>query len=417
MFVDRVRIRVTGGAGGHGCCSFRREKFVPRGGPDGGDGGHGGDVYFVATPEVTSLINLRYRAHWKGESGNHGQGSNRHGKTGAETAIPVPVGTLVRTLGDDEVSCDLAEPGRRFCAARGGRGGKGNARFATSTRRVPRFAERGEPGEEAEFHLELKLLAEVGLVGQPNAGKSTFLARATAALPKIAAYPFTTVTPNLGVVQLDGFRTMTMADIPGIIEGAAEGKGLGHDFLRHIERTRLLLFIIDAGDEDPESTLRMLEAELEQYSPAFAGRPRLVAVNKIDLPENRARAMEFAEAHGGAHPVSAATGEGVAAVLERAWSVVDRLRREEESASENDEVAEYTYESPFTATREGGGFRVDGRPVLRAVAMTNFENSEAVAHLQYKLQRMGLFKALKRLGARPGESIYIGDTELEYRPE
>jgi GTP-binding protein len=374
-------------------------------------------VFFVATPDVSSLIKLRYHAHWKGEAGNHGQGSNRHGKTGAETTIPVPVGTLVRKLGDDEVCCDLAEPGRRFCAARGGRGGKGNARFATSTRRIPRFAERGEPGEEAEYSLELKLLADVGLVGQPNAGKSTFLARVTAALPKIADYPFTTVTPNLGVVQLDGFRTMTMADIPGIIEGAAEGKGLGHDFLRHIERTRLLLFIIDAGDEDPESALRMLEAELEQYSPVFASRPRLVAVNKIDIPENRARATEFAQTHGAAYPVSAATGEGVGTVLERAWSIVDRLRREEEITSEKDEAAEYTYESPFTVAREGGGFRVDGRPVLRAVAMTDFENSEAVSHLQNKLQRMGLFKALKRLGARPGESIYIGDTELEYRPE
>ena len=417
MFVDRVRIRVTGGAGCNGCCSFRREKYVPRGGPDGGDGGHGGDVFFVASPDVTSLIKLRYHAHWKGESGNHGQGSNRHGKTGTETVIPVPVGTLVRDLDTGEVRCDLAEPGERFCAARGGRGGKGNARFATSTRRIPRFAELGEPGEEAQYLLELKLIAEVGLVGLPNAGKSTFLARVTAATPKIADYPFTTLTPNLGVVELDGFRTMTMADIPGIIEGAAEGKGLGHDFLRHIERTRLLLFVIDAGDEDPESTLRMLETELEEHSPAFAGRPRLLALNKIDIPENRVRAETFAQTHGGAHPISAVTGEGVGTVLERVWSEVERLRRQEAAASEEGEEAEYTYESPFTVAREGGGFRVEGKPVLRAVAMTDFENDEAVSHLQNKLRRMGLFKTLKRLGARPGESIYIGDTELEYRPE
>ncbi|HQE83070.1 MAG TPA: GTPase ObgE, partial [Candidatus Hydrogenedentes bacterium] len=211
MFVDRVRIRVTGGAGGNGCCSFRREKYVPRGGPDGGDGGHGGDVFFVAVTEASSLIKLRYHAHWKGEAGTHGQGSNRHGKTGAETAIPVPVGTLVRDFDTGEIRCDLAAPGQRFRAAQGGRGGKGNARFTSSTRRVPRFAELGEPGEEANYVLELKLIAEVGLVGLPNAGKSTFLSRVTAATPKIADYPFTTITPNLGVAELDGFRSLTMA--------------------------------------------------------------------------------------------------------------------------------------------------------------------------------------------------------------
>ncbi len=417
MFVDRVRIRVTGGAGGNGCCSFRREKYVPRGGPDGGDGGHGGDVFFVATPEVTSLIKLRYHAHWKGTSGNHGRGSNQHGKTGAETVIPVPVGTLVRDQETGEERCDLAEPGERFCAAHGGRGGKGNARFATSTRRVPRFSELGEPGEDAQYILELKLIAEVGLVGLPNAGKSTLLSRVTAAKPKIADYPFTTITPNLGVVELDAFRTLTMADIPGIIEGAAEGKGLGHDFLRHIERTKVLLYVVDAGDEEPESTLRMLESELAAHSPVFADRPKIVALNKIDIPENRLRAGEFLRTHPDGYAISAVTGEGVPAVLERAWSVVERLRRQQTDDAEEPEEGEYTYASPYTIARESGGFRVEGKPVLRAVAMTDFENDEAVSYLQNKLRRMGLFKALKRLGAKAGEPIYIGDTELEYRPE
>lgn len=417
MFVDRVRIRVTGGAGGNGCCSFRREKYVPRGGPDGGDGGHGGDVYFVADPDVTSLMKLRYHAHWTGERGGHGRGANRHGKTGAETVIPVPVGTLVRDLESETVRCDLAEPGQRFCAAHGGRGGKGNARFTTSTRRAPRFAERGEPGEDAQYLLELKLIAEVGLVGLPNAGKSTLLARITAAQPKIADYPFTTITPNLGVAELEGFRALTIADIPGIIEGAAEGKGLGHDFLRHIERTKVLLYVIDAGDEEPGETLGMLERELEEHSPVFAGRPRIIALNKIDITENQPEAERLSQVWNDTFPISAVTGEGVPALLERVWAVAERLRREEQERPAESEIADYTYEAPYTIEREDEGFRIEGRSVLRAVSMTDFENEEAVVHLQHKLRRMGLFKALKRMGAKPGQSIYIGDTELEYRPE
>ncbi len=417
MFVDRVRIRVTGGAGGNGCCSFRREKYVPRGGPDGGDGGHGGDVYFVADPDVTSLMKLRYHAHWTGERGGHGRGANRHGKTGAETVIPVPVGTLVRDLESETVRCDLAEPGQRFCAAHGGRGGKGNARFTTSTRRAPRFAERGEPGEDAQYLLELKLIAEVGLVGLPNAGKSTLLARITAAQPKIADYPFTTITPNLGVAELEGFRALTIADIPGIIEGAAEGKGLGHDFLRHIERTKVLLYVIDAGDEEPGETLGMLERELEEHSPVFAGRPRIIALNKVDITENQPEAERLSQVWNDTFPISAVSGEGVPALLERVWAVAERLRREEQERPAESEIADYTYEAPYTIEREDEGFRIEGRSVLRAVSMTDFENEEAVVHLQHKLRRMGLFKALKRMGAKPGQSIYIGDTELEYRPE
>jgi len=344
MFVDRVRIRVTAGAGGNGSCSFRREKYVPRGGPDGGDGGQGGDVFFVADPDATTLVKLRYHAHWKAESGGHGRGSNRHGRKGADTLIPVPCGTLVRDLETGKIQCDLSEPGQRFCAAHGGRAGKGNARFATPTRRVPRFAERGEPGEEANYILELKLIAEVGLVGLPNAGKSTFLSRVTAAHPKIADYPFTTVTPHLGVAELDGFRTLTLADIPGIIEGAAQGKGLGHDFLRHIERTKVLLCIIDTGDEDPEATLKMLENELEEHSAVFSDRPKILALNKIDLPNNRNRATDFCRNKTNAFPISAVTGEGIGRLLEHLWTVVEQLGREkeEEETAEPEEV-EYVY--------------------------------------------------------------------------
>ncbi|MEA3365156.1 MAG: GTPase ObgE [Candidatus Hydrogenedentes bacterium] len=418
MFVDRVRIRVTGGAGGNGSCSFRREKYVPRGGPDGGDGGHGGDVFFVADPDATTLVKLRYHAHWKAESGGHGRGSNKHGKKGTDTLIPVPCGTLVRDLETQKIQCDLSEPGQRFCAVHGGRGGKGNARFATPTRRVPRFAEQGEPGEEADYILELKLIAEVGLVGLPNAGKSTFLSRVTAAHPKIADYPFTTVTPHLGVAELDGFRTLTLADIPGIIEGAAQGKGLGHDFLRHIERTKVLLCIIDTGDQDPEATLKMLENELEEHSAIFSERPKILALNKIDLPDNRNRAKDFCRNKTNAFPISAVTGEGIGRLLEHLWTVVEQLGREKEKEETTEpEEVEYTYEVPYTIERENDGFRVEGKPVLRAVSMTDFENDEAIAHLQHMLRRMGLFKALKRLGAQTGEPIYIGEVKLEYRPE
>lgn len=419
MFTDRVRIKVTAGAGGDGCCSFRREKYVPHGGPDGGDGGNGGSIYLVADSQLNSLNALRYHAIWKGNRGVHGKGSDRHGKTGEDTLIHVPPGTIVRDWETKEILCDLAEPGDRFLAAAGGLGGKGNARFVTSTNRTPRFAEKGEPGAEAEYEVELKLIADVGIVGLPNAGKSTLLSRITAAHPKIGDYAFTTISPNLGVVELSGYRTLTVADIPGIIEGAAEGRGLGHDFLRHIERTKILLFLIDAGDEDALDTLAVLENELAQYSAVFKDRPRLIAFNKADLPENRARYEAVAEALPDSNFISAVTGEGVAGLLEKLWEAFDRLRTAEAEAAEPEEApeVEYKYHAPYSVTPTDDGFRVEGKAVVRAVRMTDFENREAVHHLQLTLKKMGLFKALKRVGAREGESILIGDVELEYHSE
>ncbi len=417
MFIDRVRIAVTGGGGGNGCLSFRREKYVPLGGPNGGDGGHGGDVYIVATSRLTTLLDLRYHSTWRGKRGVHGKGSDRHGRNGEEMLVPVPCGTIVRDLETNDTLCDLTEEGQRYLAARGGRGGKGNARFATSTNRAPRFAEKGEPGQEAEYALELKLIAEVGIVGLPNAGKSTLLSAISAATPKIADYPFTTITPNLGIVQLDGYRTLSVADIPGIIEGAAEGKGLGHDFLRHIERTRVLLFLIDLGDEDPRATRDVLERELAEHSPVFAGRPRIYALNKADVTENRER---FEDLKGELAPVfllSGATGEGVPEILEALWQQVDRMRREDAGEPAAPPEREYTYEAPFDIQARPNGYRVEGDRVLRAVRMTDFENPEAVEHLQLVLQKLGVFRALKRIGAKPGQSITIGDVELEYQPD
>ena len=416
MLIDRARVKVTAGAGGDGCCSFRREKYVPHGGPDGGDGGKGGDVYFVADDRLQSLLDLRYHAHWKGKRGVHGMGKGMHGKQGEDTEIRVPPGTIVRDFESQETLIDLVEPGARYLAARGGQGGKGNARFANAENRVPRFCEKGEPGEEREYLLELKLIAEVGLVGLPNAGKSTFLAQVSAATPKIADYPFTTLSPNLGVAPLSDHRSLTIADIPGIIEGAAEGKGLGHEFLRHIERNKVLLFLIDAGDPDPLETLRVLQNELAEYSEELVGRPRVIAFNKADVTENRARFEELAsKLDEPAYLISGATGEGVGALLEVLWQMVDQLRHEEAGIGLGAQApAEYRYEAPYTIEHTGAGYRVEGAPVLRALRMTDFENEEAVRHLQSKLEKMGLFKALKRMGAEEGDPVFIDSYELEY---
>jgi GTP-binding protein len=376
-------------------------------------------VYFVADARYTSLLNIHSHSHWKGESAGHGEGSNCHGKNGAEVEVPLPVGTVIRVLPGREAVCDLTEPGQRFRAARGGQGGRGNARFATATRRVPRFAERAEPGEDAEYELELKIIAEVGLVGLPNAGKSTFLAATTAARPKIADYPFTTLSPNLGVAHLGGYRTLTIADIPGIIEGASQGKGLGHEFLRHIERTKVLLFIIDLGDEDPVSTRELLEAELVQHSPVFAQRPKLVVLNKADIPENRARFESLEEEFGRPFRISAVTREGLPELLEELWRTVERSRREEAglSPAESQQEQEYVYEPAYVIKKVSDGFRIDGKVIGRVVKMTDFGNEDAVRYLQQKLKRMGVFKALKRQGAKEGQAIWIGDVELEYRPD
>lgn len=416
MFIDRVRIKLTGGAGGRGCVSFRREKFVPRGGPDGGDGGDGGALYFEAASRISTLLDLKYHTTWKGARGVHGQGSGRHGKNAEDTIIPVPLGTLVVDYETNEVCADLTKEGDRFLAARGGRGGKGNARFATSTNRAPKFSELGEPGEEREYLLELKLIAEVGIVGLPNAGKSTFLARVTAAHPKIGDYPFTTLSPNLGIASLPDYRVLAIADIPGIIEGAAEGKGLGHDFLRHIERTQVLLFLIDLGAGDPREVYQTLNDELDRHSEAFARRRRVVALNKVDVTENRRKAEAAQQQFDHAHVVSAVTGEGIDELLEDLWRNVELAKRED---VEESYVAprEYTYQAPYDIKPVHDGYRLTGNAVVRAVNMTDFENEEAVRHLQRKLRQMGVFKALKRMGAQDGQTIHIDSVELVYQAD
>ncbi|HEU5298249.1 MAG TPA: GTPase ObgE, partial [bacterium] len=316
MFIDRAVIYVKAGDGGNGVVSFRREKFVPKGGPDGGDGGHGGDVILVADEGLSTLLDFQHRRHFRAQAGSHGQGAKKHGRRGGPLIVPVPVGTVVRDAETRELLGDLVQHGQRLVAARGGRGGRGNARFATPTHRVPRTAEPGGAGDERTVELELKLIADAGLVGFPNAGKSTLLSRVSAARPKIADYPFTTTEPYLGVVALPDGRSFVLADIPGLIEGAHHGAGLGHTFLRHISRTSVLIHLVDlaAPDRDPLADFEAVASELRLYDPALAARPMLVALNKIDQPDARLRLADTAaalERRGyRTFAISGATGEG-----------------------------------------------------------------------------------------------------------
>jgi GTP-binding protein len=333
MFVDEIDIFVKGGDGGAGCISFRREKFVPRGGPDGGDGGDGGSVYLEADPALTTLLDFRYQRHYHAERGQHGEGSNRHGAGGDDLVVRVPLGTVVTERDGGEKIGDLTVPGERVLVVAGVRGGRGNARFSSSTNRAPRRADQGRFGPERWLHLELKLLADVGVIGFPNAGKSTLVSRVSAAKPKIGDYPFTTLQPTLGIARVDGERTFVIADLPGLIPGASEGRGLGHQFLRHTERTRLLLQVLDldpASGREPLEDLAVIDAELAAYSPELAARPQLVVANKTDVADGdpaAAAALERVRRHCAAtgrpfHAISAVTGRGLGELLH---DVADRL--------------------------------------------------------------------------------------------
>jgi GTP-binding protein len=341
MFVDEVDIRVSAGDGGRGCVSFRREKFVPRGGPNGGDGGHGGSVFLVASPHLNTLVNFRFHPEFHARRGGHGEGSNRHGSNGADLELEVPIGTVAFRLGEngepaDQVA-DLSQEGQRMLVARGGRGGRGNAQFATSTNRAPRRAEPGWPGEAWSLRLQLKLLADAGLVGYPNAGKSTLISRISAAKPKIADYPFTTLTPHLGVVSLSDDRSFVVADVPGLIEGAHRGQGLGHQFLRHVERTKVLVYVVDvspASGRQAADDLAVIRRELELFRADLLERPQLVAANKTDVLDDAGRltalAAKAAEWGLPVFPISAVTGHGVPSLLEAMWRGMTRPREDAE---------------------------------------------------------------------------------------
>ncbi|MBX6770977.1 MAG: GTPase ObgE [Chloroflexi bacterium] len=421
MFLDEATIWVKAGDGGRGAVSFRREKYVPRGGPDGGDGGRGGSVILLADPSKSTLLDFRYRRHFRAERGGNGEGGRRHGKAGEDLIIPVPPGTLVRGL-DGELIADLDAPGKQVVVALGGRGGLGNVHFATPTYRTPRIAQKGEPGEERWIRLELRLIADVGIIGYPNAGKSTFLGAVTRAHPKIADYPFTTLSPNLGVAAIDDDRVITFADIPGLIEGAHAGAGLGHEFLRHITRTKALLHLIDGGVPDVIRAYHTVNAELALFDEALARKPQLVAINKIDRPEVRERLPGILTAFRalGIEPraISAATGEGIDVVLAGLTRLLDQVATAEPVLAPTGEqpvvLRPRRERDSFAVQREPGGFRVVGRRVERLVAMTDLDSDEGLAYLQRQLKRLGVTAALEREGVRPGDIVRFGRIELEW---
>lgn len=327
IFVDEIDISVQAGDGGDGCMSFRRERFIPRGGPNGGDGGNGGNIYIQADDSLNTLHHLAGKHHWKAPKGGRGMGSNCHGKNGDDLIIPVPPGTLIYDAEHDIMLKDLAEPGQRVCIAEGGKGGKGNTAFKSPTNQTPREFEEGLPGKHRQLHLELKLIADVGLAGLPNAGKSTLVSRLSAARPKIAAYPFTTLTPTLGIVELSGYRRFVIADIPGLIEGAHEGHGLGDDFLRHIERTKILIHLVDIcpleGTGEPIEDFRKIRHELEAYSSKLAEKPTLIVANKMDLSDSDEHLKEFSEAMDQeVFAISGVTGQGLEALTEKIWQIL-----------------------------------------------------------------------------------------------
>ncbi|MGH2734285.1 MAG: GTPase ObgE [Actinomycetota bacterium] len=412
-FVDEATINLRAGAGGNGAAAFHHEPYKPKGGPDGGDGGDGGDVILRADASVGTLLDVRDHPHIKAERGAHGEGKRKHGSRGADRIVLLPPGTVVF---DEQgvLMADLAVAGEELVAGRGGKGGRGNARFASATRRAPSFAERGEPGDEATLRLELRLLADVGLVGFPNAGKSTLIARISAARPKVADYPFTTLVPNLGVVRFED-ESFVVADIPGLVEGAHEGKGLGHRFLRHIGRAALLVFLIDlaAYDRDPLHDVSVLRSELEAFDPELAARPSLVVAAKADV--GRDRIDEVLQSHPDALVISAVTGEGLDEFLRRLSHQVTEARNHIPPAQGY--VRHVVRDDPIAVAREDRAWRVSSRRVERAVAMTNFDQEEAVARLQRKLIAMGVEAALGKAGARLGDEVRIGETVFDFEPE
>ena len=420
MFIDHIKIRVKGGDGGNGCVSFRREKHTPLGGPNGGDGGRGGNVVLEADANVRTLIDLHYHPHYIASRGGHGQGKDRHGPSGPEVVIKVPLGTTVKQIKKVEGVVDLVSNGQRLVVAKGGRGGKGNARFKNSRRQAPRFAENGEPGEEKGLELELKLIADVGLVGLPNAGKSTILARSTDARPKIAPYPFTTLIPNLGVVSTPSFEGFVMADIPGLIEGAHTGKGLGDEFLRHIERTSILIHVLDMSEEDGWNNYLTINRELELHNPILAKKPQIVAANKMDLPGTEENYQEFVQRAGEGtmiFPVSGASGEGLRELMLYAHKMVIETPPALEQHPGEERRYVYQNQGKFQVEAKNGVYRVSGIKVERLAAMTDFDNEEALRRTGRILVKMGVIEELERLGIKDGDSVLIGNQELEYSPD
>lgn len=416
MFFDEAKIFVRGGRGGDGCVAFRREKYVPLGGPSGGNGGKGGDVFIRASARLNSLVAFQYQNRFSAENGQRGGGKNLLGRSGESLAIDVPLGTVVRDAQSGRVLGDLVSDGQEVCVARGGRGGRGNAAFATSTNQAPRISEKGEPGQRRWLKLELKLIADVGLVGLPNAGKSTLLSAVSAARPKIAPYPFTTLQPNLGVVTLDYETSFVMADLPGLIEGASRGAGLGHQFLRHVERTRLLVHLLDGTSGDPLHDYDVINHELAAFSERLASKPQVVVLNKMDLPSVREiwPLVQEMFAERGIEPlaISAATGKDVRPLL---WELARRLAQiPVEIPAEEVEAEPEVDEKAFTIFKDNRGWHVRGVAIERAAVMANWDQEESVARFQRILEALGITIALREAGVTDGDTVYVGKVELQW---
>jgi GTP-binding protein len=421
VFIDSAKIKIKAGNGGNGAVSFRREKYVPKGGPDGGDGGKGGSVIFMVNLGLRTLQDFRYKRKYRAEDGQNGGKANRTGKDGEDLIIKVPPGTLVKEEETGRVIADMVKPGEKVVIARGGRGGAGNQRFATPTRQVPNFAKPGEEGEELSVILELKLLADIGLVGFPNVGKSTILSVVTSAAPKIANYHFTTITPNLGVVDL-GDDSFVLADIPGIIEGAHQGVGLGHEFLKHIERTKLLIHVVDiSGSEgrDPLEDFEIINDELKKYNKQLAERPQIVAVNKIDITENLEEKLknfkEAIEPKGyKVFPISAATSKGIKELMRYGAKMLKELPETVIVKPEEKYVYETKNEEDFRVYKENTVFVIEGKWVEKLIASINFNDYESLQYFQRSMRKKGIIDALEAKGINEGDTVRVEDIEFEY---
>jgi len=421
MFTDYVKILIKAGDGGDGAITFRREKYVAAGGPDGGDGGNGGSIYFQVDPNANTLIDFRFNKKYKAENGENGSGGNCYGKKGEDLYINVPIGTIIKDSQTGKVVADLSKEGQVELVLKGGHGGKGNSHFATATRQAPRFAQGGEKGEEKEVILELKLLADVGLLGFPNVGKSTFLSVVTAAKPKIANYHFTTINPNLGVVKTKTGNSFVIADIPGIIEGASEGVGLGIQFLRHVERTRLLLHVIDVSGlegRNPVEDFYTINEELKKYSEKLANRKQIIVANKIDVMQDESLLNELEKLAQKQNielfKISGVTGEGIDKLISRVEQALKELPHEELVQEEERMVYTLEDEEDFTVTREKGKFLVEGKAVYRIMSRVNMEDNESIYYFHKCLENTGINKKLKDMGIQEGDIVKMLDWEFEW---
>ena len=423
MYFDEVVIEVSGGKGGDGVIQFRREKFVPRGGPDGGDGGHGGNIILRVDKHQNTLSNFRHQRLFRAENGVRGKGKNQTGASGNDLIIKVPPGTMVFNEADGILLGDLVSEGQQLNICKGGRGGRGNTRFKTSKNKAPRIAEKGEPPEEISIRLELKLIADIGIIGVPNAGKSTLLSVVSNAKPKIAPYPFTTLQPNLGVVDLDDEIQLVLADIPGLIEGAHRGEGLGHDFLRHIQRTRVLIHLLDGLAEEPFLGFAQINSELALFDPALGDKPQIVVLNKMDMPEAELKWESVKErlqekGYQDIFSISAITNQGIKPVLYRAAELLKEVPAYEyRMPIEEDEIPVYKFDKDpqdYVILRTESGWRISGEALERAAAMTYWEHFQSIRRFHRILETMRVDVALREAGVKPGDTVVIGDHELEW---